>query len=368
MRLFPALRWRNLVAMNDKPKSPWGGEDEGPRNPWAMPPGGRPARGSKPTALDEFLRRARGGGGPGGGGGSGFGGLPGGPAMRGLWIGAAAVIVLLWVVFTSVHQIAPQQRGVVTFFGRYAGTLAPGINLTLPAPIAAVKRVDVEKIRDIYFPSPGGGGPNLVLTGDQNIVDLSYKVSWNVNNPQDYSFELADPDQTVAAVAEAAMRAVMATVTLDEAIGEGRANIAIRVRTLMQQILNDYHSGVSITGVDINNAAPPEKVRDDFKLVSAASQQVQSNLNAARSYAQQITAKAEGEAKQFDLAYTQYKLAPDVTRRRMYYEAMEAVLARQNKVIVEVPGVAPYLPLPALKPGSANDAADVTVNAIGGKR
>ncbi|MBX9797133.1 MAG: protease modulator HflK [Sphingomonas sp.] len=329
-----------------------------------MPPGGRPPRGSKPTALDEFLRRARGGGGPGGPGG-GFGGLPGGPAMRGLWIGGAVVIVALWVLFTSVHQIAPQQRGVVTFFGRYAGTLAPGINLTLPAPIAAVKRVDVEKIRDIYFPA-AGTGQNLVLTGDQNIVDLSYKVSWNVNNPQDYSFELADPDQTVAAVAEAAMRAVMATVTLDEAIGAGRAQIAIRVRTLMQQILNDYHSGVSVTGVDINNAAAPEKVRDDFKLVSAAQQEAQSNLNRARSAAQQITARAEAEAKQFDLAYEQYKLAPDVTRRRMYYETMEAVLAKQNKVILEAPGVAPYLPLPGMTPRAPE--ADVVVSPPGGKR
>lgn len=352
MITLPAWLQRLPILNNDKPKSPWGnsgGSDDGggPRNPWSSPlPGTRP-RGAKPTALDEFMRRARGGGG-GGGSGGGFGGFPTGRNARSIWLAGAGLIILLWVVFTSIHPIAPQQRGVVANFGRYAGTLDPGIRVTLPAPFSTVQKVDVQQIRTEDFPTTAGT-ENLMLTRDQNIIDLAYSVRWDVRDPQNFLYQIKDSRETVRATAESAMRAVIATVTLDEAIGAGRNSIEQRVQVSMQQILDDYNSGVRVQGIAIKQADPPSSVIDEFKKVSAAQQQAQSDLNQARTYAQREIARAQGEAAQFDKVYDQYRLAPEVTRRRMYYETMEAVLAKTNKTIVEVPGVVPYLPLPATR-------------------
>ncbi|MBX9815004.1 MAG: peptidase [Proteobacteria bacterium SG_bin5] len=362
--------WRRLPFFMSDKNGPWGGGggggDDGNRNPWAVPPGGRPRPGGpKPTALDEFLRRARGPQGPGGGGG-GFGGLPGGANARNLWLAVAALVVVLWLGLTSIHVIAPQQRGVVTVLGRYSETLGPGVNTTLPAPFAAVRRVDVENVRTIGFPS-NGTSENLVLTGDQNIVDLSYTVSWNVTNPQDYVFEIKDPEETVRAVAEASMRAVMATVTLDQAIAGGKSAIAARAQDMMQNLLNQYHAGIAVQGVDIGRVDPPAKVRDAFKEVSAAQQEAQSQMNKARGYAQQVVAQAEGAARQFDLAYEQYRLAPDVTRRRMYYETLEQVLRSADKTVVGTPqGVQPYLPLPVTPRTPPAEETTVTSSARAG--
>ncbi len=344
----------NLAA--ETPKGPWGGSGEdsdgGPRNPWAVPPGGRKAPG-KPTALDEFIRKARGagGGGPGegpGGTGGGFGGIPGAPGGRTLWAIGAAILFGIWVLYTSIHPIGPQQRGVVTYFGRYTGILEPGIQFTAPAPIASVRVLDVQKIRTENFPE--GSDANLVLTGDQNIIDLTYSVRWDIANPRDYAFRLAQPQETVRAAAESAMRAVIAETTLDQALGSGRTGIEQRVQELTQAILNEYRSGVRIQGVAIKQAAPPQQIVDDFNKVTAAQQRAVADVNQARSYAQQVIARAQGEAAQFDKMYEQYRLAPEVTRRRMYYETMEAVLAKSDKTIVEAPGVVPYLPLSKARP------------------
>ncbi|HVJ01385.1 MAG TPA: SPFH domain-containing protein, partial [Sphingomonas sp.] len=142
---------------------------------------------------------------------------------------------------------------------------------------------------------------------------------------------------------------VIATTTLNEAIGEGRARIEGQVQTMVQQILDEYRSGIRIQGVAIQKAAAPQAVDEDFKQVTAAQQEAQANKNNANAYAQQIIAAAQGEAAEFDKIFEQYKLAPEVTRRRMYYETMEQILARTDKTIVESPGVTPYLPLPALR-------------------
>ena len=323
--------------------NPWGGDGNegggtGPRNPWAVPPGGRRAP-QKPTALDEFLRKARGGG---GGGPSLPGGLPN-PAPRTIWAVGAALLVGLWLVFTSVHNIAPQQRAVVTYFGRYGGTLEPGLRVTPPAPFASVRKIDVTAIREENFPE--GGGENLVLTGDQNLIDLAYQVRWSIRDPQDYVFQLAQPEATVRAVAESAMREAVANVTLDQAIGPGRTGVEAQVQDRMQRILDEYNSGIRIQGVAIKQADPPERVNEAFKDVTAAQQDASAARNQAQAYAQQKLALAQGEAAAFNAYYEQYRLAPEVTRRRMYYETMEDVLARTDKTIVEVPGVTPYLPL-----------------------
>lgn len=375
MRKLTGWFRRPPILAAETPKGPWGGSGEdsdgGPRNPWAVPPGGRkPA--AKPTALDEFIRKARGsgGGGPGEGpGGGGFGGIPGAPGGRALWAIGAAILVGIWVLYTSIHPIGPQQRGVVTYFGRYTGILEPGIQITAPAPIASVRVLDVQKIRTENFPE--GSGENLVLTGDQNIIDLSYSVRWDIANPRDFAFRLAEPQKTVRAAAESAMRAVIAETTLDQALGSGRTNIGQRVQELTQSILNEYHSGVRIQGVEIKQAAPPQQIVDDFNKVTAAQQRAVADVNQARSYAQQVVAKAQGEAAQFDKVYEQYRLAPEVTRRRMYYETMEAVLAKSDKTIVETPGVVPYLPLskatPTTLPPEITATAPATPNQGGGQ-
>lgn len=351
MRKLTGRFQRPPILAANTPKGPWGGSGDdpngGPRNPWAVPPGGRKAPG-KPTALDEFIRKARGsgGGGPGegpGGSGGGFGGLPGAPGGRTLWAIGAAILIVIWLLYTSIHPIGPQQRGVVTYFGRYTGILEPGIQITAPAPIASVRVLDVQKIRTENFPE--GSGENLVLTSDQNIIDLTYSVRWDIANPRDYAFRLAQPQETVRAAAESAMRAVIADTSLDQALGSGRTGIEQRVQELTQSILNEYRAGVRIQGVAIKQAAPPQQIVDDFNKVTVAQQRAVADVNQARSYAQQVVARAQGEAAQFDKVYEQYRLAPDVTRRRMYYETMEAVLAKSDKTIVETPGVVPYLPL-----------------------
>lgn len=344
MTILPGNTNRPPILAAEPPKSPWASGDDdqggGPRNPWALPPGGRkPA--NKPTALDEFLKKARGGGGGGNGGGGGFGGLPVSPNPRALWLIGAGIILLVWILYTSIHPIAPQERGVVTYLGRYSGTLDPGIAMTMPAPIARVVKVDVQNIRIENFPETGS--ENLMLTRDQNIIDLAYAVRWKIANPQDYVFQIDKPRETVRATAESVMREVVANQTLDAALGPGRAQMENQAQERMQKVLDDYKSGIVVVGVGIKQADPPARVNDAFKDVTAAQQDAQGVRNQAQSYAKQVIARAEGEASQFDKVYEQYKLAPAVTRRRMYYETMEAVLAKSDKTIVEPSNVVPYL-------------------------
>lgn len=361
-----------LSNENKGPRSPWGGSgggdkpgsgdgdksgnggtggggSGGPRNPWSFPPEGKRGGGrGSVTSLDDFLKRARKGS---GGGGGGFGGgLPGGMPGKPVIIGGVAILALLWIAFTSFHVIAPEQRGVVAFFGKYSGTMEPGVRFTLPAPIASVKKIDVQAIRSEDFPA--SSGENLMLTQDQNIVDLAYSVRWDIQNPEDYAFQLAEPQQTVRATAESAMRAAVASVTLNDAIGPGRTVIEAQVQQSMQSVLDEYNSGIRVQSVAIRNASAPSAVDEAFKQVTAAQQESEGARNQARAYAQQIIALAQGEAAQFDKIYEQYRLAPDVTRRRIYYETMEAVLAKNNKTIVETPGVTSYLPLPVARGNS----------------
>jgi membrane protease subunit HflK len=355
-RMITFPRWlRGRDIFRSESKGPWGSGDgpdddkkgAGPRNPWAVPPSGQRRPGA--SALDEFLRRARpgGGGGSGGnGGGGGRGGFGGSSNPRALAAIGVALIALVWILFTSFHPIAPQQRGVVTFLGRYVGTLESGVRLTLPAPLESVAKVDVQNIRTEDFPDPQSSDPeNLMLTGDSNIINLSFSVRWNISSPEDYVFQIKDPTSTVRATAESAMREVVANTALDQALGSGRATIETEVQDRMQKILDGYNSGIRVQGVNIKQAVPPQAVNDAFKDVTAAQQDAVAAKNNAQGYAQQLIAKAQGDAAQFDKVYAQYKLAPEVTRRRMYYETMEDVLAKTDKTIVEAPGVLPYLSL-----------------------
>jgi membrane protease subunit HflK len=329
-------------------KGPWGpsGSDEGGEEPDKGPWGGSPKRGKRPlgqsgsniTSLDEFLRkgRARFSG----------GGLPGRPNTSLLLWGLVG-FVALWLIFTSFHSISPGQRGVVTRFGRYVYTLGPGVGMTLPSPVENVRKIDVENIRNTDL---GSENPNdLMLTGDQNLLDISYTVRWNIRTPELYLFQLAQPDETISEVAESAMRAVISQVSLNDAMGDKRADIETRVAENMQRILDAYRSGIQIQGIAIKQADPPDAVNDAFKQVTAAQQDAQTDINNANAYSLQLGQKAQGDATSFDKVYEQYKLAPEVTRRRMYYETMERVLQKVNKTIIEAPGVVPYQSLPAPK-------------------
>jgi membrane protease subunit HflK len=232
----------------------------------------------------------------------------------------------------------------------------PGIGFTWPAPVSRVEMVGVEEIRQVTIPESGSNRENLILTGDQNVIDLAYTVRWNIKNPQLYLFQIREPDQTIREVAETSMRAVVARVSLDDALGAGRSEIEERVEQNMQQLLDDYGSGIQIQGVALNRSQPPTQVNDAFLEVSAAQQKAQSAQNEARAYALQLTAGAQGAAAQFEQIYQQYKAAPEVTRRRMYYETMEEVLSRVDTTIIEAPGVTPYLPLPEIRRGQRPQA------------
>ncbi len=330
-------------------KGPWGPKQAGdePEEPTPSPWGdgsGRRRRaaaesGETTSSLDDFLRksRARFGGG---------GGLPGRPSGS-LIAWAVAALAVLWLVFTSFHSIAPAERGVVTRFGRYVYTLNPGVGMTLPWPIERVRKIDVESIRSVDLGSPTT--EDLMLTGDANVIDIAYSARWSISDPERYLFQIEDQQETVRQVAESAMRSVVSRVTLDDAIGDQRSEIEAQVASTMQTILDGYNAGVSIRGVAIREADPPTAVIDAFKDVSAAQQDAQRYVNAANAYAQQLGQKAQGEATAFDKVYEQYKLAPGVTRRRMYYETMEKVLQKVDKTIVETPGVTAYLPLSEVK-------------------
>ncbi len=369
MRIFDGLKKRFVSRSSDEgtdglgaiglamagKKNPWGsggggdgGDDKGdgdkgggPRNPW-LPGGGDDKRRS---ASIEDIFKNRGPEGPNRGGGGG----PGGPKFRlperqggKSWLPIIAVgIGAIWLFSTSFHFIQPREQAVVTWFGgKYSETLNPGTELTLPWPIQQVKAEDVSEIRSVDVPK------KLILTGDQNLVDLSYLIRWNIKDLTLFEFQLAEPIETVQEAAETAMRSSVAEMTLDAVIsGEGRADIEQNVLTRMQTILDAYGSGIAVQGIEIDKADPPEQVIEAFNDVLAAQQNAEQEINQARRYAQQLLARAEGDAAEFNQIYGEYRLAPEVTRRRLYYETMEAVLANTDKTIIEADGVTSYLPL-----------------------
>ncbi|MFL6858756.1 MAG: protease modulator HflK [Allosphingosinicella sp.] len=356
MRSITGWGARLAASLSDNKGGPWGssgggadgggdgGDGDGPRSPWGQPPRRRPAGGAGNIAsIEDLLKKGR----------ERFGGRFPQHEGKPYWAYGLAVFALLWIMFTSFHVVGAQERGVVTLFGRYSRTLSPGVNMTLPSPIERMQKIDVGQIRATDV---GGeaNSQNLIITGDSNLIDVAYTVRWSIRDPQLYLFSLAAPDATVTEVSESAMRAVVATVTLDDAIGAGRGDIETRVGLLMQQMLDRYGAGIRIEGVAVKQSDPPAAVLDAFKAVSAAQQAAQGDINNAKTYALQITARAQGDATAFDKVYAQYKLAPEVTRRRIYYETMERVLSKVDKTVIEAPGVTPYLPLPAVQRQAQN--------------
>jgi membrane protease subunit HflK len=274
-------------------------------------------------------------------------------------------LALLGLV-TSTHQLSPKEQGIVTTFGKYSRTIGSGVNFTAPWPFQSVKTQDVTSVTNDSIPE--GEGENLVLTSDQNLIDLSYQVRWNIKDLELYTFGASNPRETVRDVAEAAMRLSVAEVPLRAVWdGTGRGQLEANTRRRMQGILDAYRTGVNVIGVDIKKADPPAKVQDAFQQVNVAQQTAEGDKNRAQAWAQQTLARAEGDAAAFNNVYEQYKAAPDVTRRRMYYETMERVLSSNDKVVVEANGVTPYLPLPEVRKRAAEAAAPAAPATTGGQ-
>lgn len=329
------------------------GGPRGPKNPWLPGGGGSDDDdGKRRSANIEDIFRNRGPEGPrrsgGGPGGPNFR-MPTGPGGRS-WIPLVAVLVVsIALLSTMIHIVQPEERAVVKTLGNYTRTYEPGFNVSLPWPIETVEVENVQGVRSFEIPGESAQ-QKLILTGDQNLVDVSYLVRWNIKDLANYKFELAEPEVTIQEVAEAAMRASVAEKTLNDTFsGQGRSEIETAVRERMQRVLDGYRSGIQVRGVEIDKADPPSEVNDAFRDVLVAQQNADAARNQARGVAQQVLQNAQGETAAFDRVYEEYRQAPEVTRRRLYYETMERVLRQNDKVVIEADGVTPYLPLPELR-------------------
>jgi membrane protease subunit HflK len=327
------------VVKNDGNDGPWGGREDagsgspphgdGQRQPWGQPRRRRPDRPPVgPPAIEALLRKSR----------ERFGGRLPEPAGRPLWLWFTAIFIVAWLLWTSVHQIGPQERGVVTRFGRYAETLDPGIHLTFPRPIDSVRKLSVEEQPQI---DSGERADNAMLTADRNIVDVAYSVRWKIRDPEAYAYGLADPRATLDALARSVMRGEVARASLDRMLGPAseRDAVAESARERMQELLESYRAGVVIIEVSIRRADPPKQVSDAYDKVASAQKDAQDLITKARSDAFAAQAVAQGDAADFDAVYEQYRLAPEVTRDRLYFDTMDDLMANNNKVIVTAKGV-----------------------------
>ena len=359
--------------------TPGGGQGGGPQGPW-----GRGPNGPQPPDLDELLRRSQekmrrvl----PGGGGGSGGGRLI---AL------VAAVGVAIWLG-TGFYRVQPDEQGVELVFGRWVNTTTPGLHYNWPAPIGEVYKPAVTRVNRVEIGYRSGtdfgraagvrevNAESLMLTGDENIIDIDVTGFWRIKDAGAYLFEIQRPDTTIKSVAESAMREVVGQTPLQFVLTECRARIEQQTRELIQATLDTYKSGVEVTQVQLQKVDPPQQVIDAFRDVQAAradQERLQNEAEAyrnsilprargeaerliqeAQAYREQVVADAQGSAERFTSILTAYNEAKDITARRLYLETMEEVMAGMSKVVIE-PGVAggqgggqsvvPYLPLDRL--------------------
>lgn len=333
---------------------PWGGGgDEDGGSGGRQKPWGQRGGSGEPPNLEDFLRRGqerlR-------------QSLPGDGQGRPIWLLVIVALVLLWLAGSMVYRVNADEIAVIQRFGQYVREEQPGLHFKLPAPIETVQTPQVQRVNeiDITGSSDGSSSENLVLTGDQNLVDISYTIRWRIKMAQasKYLFVLQNPEETIREVAESAMREVLSTTPLNAAIGPQRAQVGKAVQERVQSVLDSYGAGIEIVGVFFKKVDPPNAVIQSFKDVTAAQQDAQSSVNRAKAYRQQLIARALGDAARFDAVYAQYKLAPEVTRKRLYLETMEQVLSGVDKVILDnKSGVVPYLPLPQVKSRPAETPA-----------
>ena len=351
-------------------------------SPWGTPPGGGNGNGSgkgpTPPDIDKIIRELqdkikR------------F--LPGGTSSGGKPIMLAIIILgFIWLA-SGLYRVLPDEQGVVLRFGKFIKTTQPGLNYHIPFPVESaltpkvtkVNRIDIgfRSERDSSFSSSGGVADvpqeSLMLTGDENIVNIDFSVFWVIKDAGNFLFKIQDPEGTVKAAAETAMREVIAKSEIQPVLTEGRAKIEIETQDIIQSILDEYQSGIQITQVQTQKADPPDQVIDAFRDVQAARADMERSKNEAEAYAndviprargeaakimqaaeaykQKVVAASEGEASRFISIYNEYAKAKEVTQERMYLETMEKVLADIDKVIIEKnagSGVVPYLPLPEL--------------------
>ena len=364
---------------------PWGGNGSGNNRPTGnndddsgnRRPSGQ--SGQVPPEVEEMLRagqerfRVLMGGGNGGSGGSGGQGGGGPEGIRGM-LGLGALLAIgLWA-FSSFYTVKPEEKSVELFLGEFSSVGNSGLNFA-PWPLVTYEVLPVTREQTESIGIGGrGNDAGLMLTGDENIVDIDFEVVWNINDPAKFLFNLRDPQQTIRAVSESAMREIIEQSELAPILNRDREAIAVRLGDLIQDALNGYESGISIVRVNFDRADPPEQVIDAFREVQAAEQERDRLEKQADAYANRVLAQARGEAAQaletaeayraqvvngatgeasrFGAILREYRKAPEVTRKRMYLETMEEVLGRVDKVIIDETGgsgVVPYLPLNELR-------------------
>jgi modulator of FtsH protease HflK len=345
----------------------------GPKGPWNRGPS-TPGGGGTPPDFEGLLRRGQD---------NLRHFLPSGPGF-----GAGTLLVLLLIVVaiwlaSGIYFVGASEQGIVLRFGKFVARTGPGINYHLPWPIETAEKLDVTHQRQINIgyrtaadnDDTANAGDDIpaeadMLTGDENIIDVNFTVYWVVKDAGDYLFKVEDPDSTIKAVAESAMREVVGRSQFENILTQDRETIQIEVKDLMQKTLDEYGAGVTITNVNMQKADPPSDVIDAYRDVQAARADQEKMRNVAEGYAnkvipeargsaarivqdaeayrQQVIAEASGQAKRFLSVLAQYRTAPDVTKRRMYLETMSNILATMNKVIVDdsAKGVVPYFQLP----------------------
>jgi len=352
---------------------PWGGGNG--QGPWGKGPGGpTPPRGPQPPNLEDLIRRGQ----------DGLRRLlPGGGS--GLVAGLAIVVVLVLWLATGIYRVAPDELGVVLRFGAYQETTIPGLHYHLPVPIeqaltpkvTLVNRTEIGLAGDL-----GGRNANrqevpeeaLMLTGDENIVDINLSVLWVVDakRVQDYLFNIRNPEQTVKSVSEAAIREIVGRTPIASVLAEGRGKVETDTQQLIQSILDSYGAGILVQQVQLQKVNPPAEVikafldvqqaltdRDTKKntaeayhnnVVPQARGEAEKIVQAAEAFKQQIVAQASGDTQRFLAVLNAYHAAKDVTATRLYLETMEQILSKANKVVIDksAAGVVPYLPLPGL--------------------
>ena len=365
---------------------PWGGGGGSGNTggPWGQGGGsgsGGGGYGQRPPDLEEMIRRSQErlkGAVPGGVGGG-----------RGILI-AIAVLLVLWML-SGFYRVQPDEQGVVLRFGKWVETTQPGLNWHLPYPIETVLTPSVEAINsiEIGYRTTGTGSArsardvpeeSLMLTGDQNIIDIDFTVFWKISDAGMFLFNIRDREETVKTAAEAAMREVIGRTDIQRALTESRQNIEVDTRDLLQELMIEYEAGIEITQVQLQQVQPPQQVIDAFNDVQRALQDrdrlrneaeayrndilprargdAQQIIQEANAYRERIINEAEGEAQRFLSVYEAYLVDPEVAMRRMYLETMQSVLGNTNKVIMGTgtEGVVPYLPLNELQrrmPGSS---------------
>ncbi|MBI1619623.1 FtsH protease activity modulator HflK [Aquamicrobium zhengzhouense] len=345
---------------------PWGGGGGGGGGgPWGQGPRGPSGPGGNPPDLEDIIRRGQDRlkrALPGGGGAN--------PAMFGL---IGLVLLVLWF-FQAIYTVQPDELAVELRFGKPKDEVSePGLHFHW-WPIETVEKATVAERLINIGDTRGGGASGLMLSGDQNIVDVRFSVAYQVANPMEYLFRVNDPDATLRQVAESAMREVVGRRPAQDIFRDDRQGIAEDVRDIIQSTIDGYKAGLAITAISIEDAAPPREVADAFEEVQRAEQDEDRFVEESNQYSNQqlgrargeaaqvreeaaayktrVVQEAEGEAQRFISVYDEYAKAPDVTRRRLFLETMENVLQGSNKVIVgqgNGQGVIPYLPLPELR-------------------